>query len=135
MNVSNQPTSKCSVQDVEQWLKQLFQGEDVPCLDRTPQSIEFLKKIMTESNEVEKDSIAIYKAGKKMKDSYDEKSKELQLLTNNIQLDPEIFQRVENLANLTEKLKLKEPSLTNFLLAMMDVEENRRQEYVEKNGC
>ncbi|GIY47976.1 hypothetical protein CEXT_662401 [Caerostris extrusa] len=79
MNVSNLPTSKCSDEDVEQWLKQLFQGEDVPCFDRTPQSIEFLKKIMAESNEVEKDSIAIYKAGKKMKDSYDEKKVRVQL--------------------------------------------------------
>ncbi|CAL1285905.1 unnamed protein product [Larinioides sclopetarius] len=117
---------------MQQWLKDVFQDEDIPSFDETPEFIESLKKIINENEAAEKDAQVIIKAEKNMKDFYNEKAEELQLVTDFIQLNSETCRRVQSLASLAENMKLKEPNLTNFLLAITDIEDKESTE-AEKN--
>ncbi|GFY62650.1 uncharacterized protein TNIN_137861 [Trichonephila inaurata madagascariensis] len=122
----------CDDQHLQYWLKELFQDEDIPPFDETPAVMELLKQIMSANKAAEKDANVIVKAEKNMKNCYDKKTKDLQLLTDFIQLSAETNDRVEKLASLAEKMKLKEPSLTNFLLGMVEAE-NREMLKKEKD--
>ncbi|GFW59958.1 uncharacterized protein TNCV_4864131 [Trichonephila clavipes] len=132
MSVNIGLSYQCDDQHLQYWLKELFQDEDIPPFDETPAVMELLKQIMSANKAAEKDANVIMKAEKNMKNCYDKKTKDLQLLTDFIQLSAETNDRVEKLASLAEKMKLKEPSLTNFLLGMVEAE-NREMLKKEKD--
>lgn len=132
MNASTDLSNQCKDENLQLWLEELFQDEDVPSFDETPEAMELLKQIMSSNKTAEKDVNVIMKAEKNMKDSYDKKTKDLQLLTDLIQVSADTCQRVEKLASLAEKMKLKEPSLTNFLFGMIEAE-NREMLQKEKD--
>ncbi|GBM74440.1 hypothetical protein AVEN_51354-1 [Araneus ventricosus] len=132
MEESKEFSHFCSNQNIQQWLKDVFQEEDIPSFDETPEFIEALKKIINENEAAEKDAKVIMKAEKNMKDFYNEKTEELQLVTDFIQLNSETCRRVQSLASLGENMKLKEPSLTNFLLAMTEIEDKELMQAEKK---
>ncbi|XP_055941630.1 uncharacterized protein LOC129971679 [Argiope bruennichi] len=115
-------------QNMQQWLKEVFRKENIPSFDETPEFIEALKKVMNENEVAENDAKAIIKAKENMRDFYNAKIhfftvEELQLVTDFIQLNSETYGRVQRLASMAEKMKLKEPSPSNFLLAMTEIED------------
>ncbi|GFU12604.1 uncharacterized protein NPIL_606861 [Nephila pilipes] len=136
MNVNSDLSKQCSDQNLQHWLEELFQDEDIPLFEETAEVMELLKQIVSANTEAEKNVNAIMKAEKNMKDGYDKKTKDLQFLTDFIQLSADTYQRVESLASLAEKMKLKEPSLTNFLLGMVESENRemlRKEKYLISN--
>ncbi|GFR25836.1 uncharacterized protein TNCT_92781 [Trichonephila clavata] len=122
MNVNSGLSNQCDDQYLQHWLKELFQDEDIPPFDETPEVIELLKQIISANKAAEKDANVIMKAEKNIKNCYEKKTKDLQFVTDFIQLSAETNHRVEKLASLAEKMKLKEPSLTNFLSGMVEAE-------------
>ncbi|KAG8180322.1 hypothetical protein JTE90_028870 [Oedothorax gibbosus] len=118
---------------IEEWLKYVFEDEHIPDFEQSEDLMNALRQLMLKHKESERDAKEIMKAEQKYTEIYKNKTDELNSILNaeSLSLSSETLEAVEQIAVASKKLNLKEPTITNFLLAVNEAE-NKEMEAKEK---
>ncbi|KAF8786330.1 hypothetical protein HNY73_008059 [Argiope bruennichi] len=123
-------------QNMQQWLKEVFRKENIPSFDETPEFIEALKKVMNENEVAENDAKAIIKAKENMRDFYNAKIEELQLVTDFIQLNSKLFGKSSKyLKSLTKIVEMQKSHYSEIMkgMAYFDGKKGNLEEMIKKS--